>query len=197
MDILTLMAKRHSFYDINNNLPIEKDKIIEIIKKCLEIYPSSFNTQSARLMLLWGPEHQNFWSLVEKDLLKIAPIDKNETIKKRISSFAKGRGTILFFDDKDIVKGLEKKMPLYAENFNNWSNQGNAILQYMIWTALANHSIGASMQHYNPLINTSVQQAYKLPQNWELVAQMPFGGIENMPQPHSFENIEEKLMVCD
>lgn len=191
------MAKRHSFYDINNNLPIEKDKIIEIIKKCLEIYPSSFNTQSARLMLLWGPEHQNFWSLVEKDLLKIAPIDKNETIKKRISSFAKGRGTILFFDDKDIVKGLEKKMPLYAENFNNWSNQGNAILQYMIWTALANHSIGASMQHYNPLINTSVQQAYKLPQNWELVAQMPFGGIENMPQPHSFENIEEKLMVCD
>jgi len=195
MDILTSMAKRHSFYDINDKLPTEKEQVIDIIKKCLELYPCSFNAQSARLMLLFGTKHRQFWSLVENDLLKNALQDKTEAIRKRIASFAKGYGSILFFDDKDIVKDLALKMPLYAENFVNWANQSNAILQYMIWTTLANHNIGASLQHYNPLINKNVQQAYDLPQNWELIAQMPFGGISSIPQPHTFENIEDKLII--
>ena len=193
--ILELFSKRHSFYDINNTVIPDKKHITNIIKRCLELYPSSFNTQSARLMLLFDGEHQKFWNLVKDELLKNSPKDKAEAIKQRIASFAKGYGTILFFDDTNVVRELEKKMPLYAENFKNWSNQSNAILQFMIWSAFADNNIGASMQHYNPLIDNAMQKAFDIPKNWEFVAQMPFGGIEISPMPHTFENIEEKLII--
>lgn len=193
--ILELFSKRHSFYDINNNLKPNADYIANIIKKCLELYPSSFNTQSARLMLLLNGKHKKFWDLVEDELLKNSPKDKTEAIKKRIASFAKGYGTILFFDDTNVVRELEKKMPLYAENFKNWSHQSNAILQFMIWSALADNNIGASMQHYNPLIDNAIQKAFDIPKNWEFVAQMPFGGIGISPTAHTFEHIEEKLII--
>lgn len=193
--ILELFSKRHSFYDINNIITPDKKYITDVIKKCLELYPSSFNTQSARLMLLLNGEHQRFWNLVEVKLLNNSPKDKAEAIKKRINSFAKGYGTILFFDDTDVVKELEKKMPLYAENFKNWSNQSNAILQFMIWSALADNNIGASMQHYNPLIDNVVKKTFNVPENWEFIAQMPFGGIAQAPAPHIFENIESKLII--
>jgi len=194
-NILELLSKRHSFYDIDDKLPISTLEINALIQKCLEIYPSSFNAQSARLMVLYHQEHKKFWSLVENELLKVSPSEKADAIKKRISSFVSGAGTILFFDDANITKDLEKNMPLYAENFKNWAYQSNAILQYMIWTTFANYGIGSSLQHYNPLINLAVQQAFDISDNLELVAQMPFGGIGLYPQPHNFENIEKKLIV--
>jgi len=194
-NLLNLLSKRHSFYDINNKIPVTDDKITDIIKKCLELYPSSFNTQSAHLMLLLNGEHQKFWALVESELLKNSPKDKAEAIKSRISSFAKGYGTILFFDDTNVVSELEKKMPLYAKNFKNWSSQSNAILQFMIWSAFADNNVGASLQHYNPLINNAVHKAFNVPQNLELIAQMPFGGIESCPTAHSFDDIDKKLTI--
>lgn len=194
-EILELFAKRHSFYDISDKTPFTPDNIERIIKKCMELYPSSFNTQSARLLLLYGKEHHRFWALVESELLKNSPKDKAEAIKKRVASFDKGHGTILFCDDMSVVRALEKKMPLYADNFKNWSHQSNAILQFMIWSALADSNIGASMQHYNPLIDEAVKEQFDIPENWELVAQMPFGNIETEPQPHSFEDIDMKLII--
>ena len=91
----------------------------------------------------------------------------------------------------------QDRFPLYAENFSNWSYQASAILQFMIWTSLADNSIGANLQHYNPVIDNEVKVAFDVPDSWELVAQMPFGGISQTPLPHSFENIEQKLIIRD
>ena len=44
-------------------------------------------------------------------------------------------------------------MPSYADNFANWAVQTNAMHQYAIWTALSSKGIGASLQHYNPLVD--------------------------------------------
>ena len=193
--VLVHFAKRHSFYDIDDHIPIRKNEIIRIIKKTLELYPSSFNTQGARLLLLFGKEHEKFWNLVQEELLKNSPSDKSEAIKKRIASFIQGGGSILFFDDRKIVKQLETKMPLYSAYFTDWANQGNAILQFMIWTALAERNVGSSLQHYNPLIDNAVKKVFDIPKTWELVAQMPFGGIKTYPKAHDVEDIESKLII--
>ena len=194
-DIFNLFAKRHSFYELNNNLPVQENDIVTIIQKCLEFYPSSFNTQSSRILLLLGAKHHQFWHMVQQELLHTAPADKSEAIKKRISSFVQGYGTILYFIDTEITENMEKQMPLYADNFKNWDIQGSAILQYMIWNAFANIEVGANLQHYNPLINKSVQQMFDLPQKWELIAQMPFGGIGQMPEPHIVHKVPNKLII--
>lgn len=193
--ILELFVKRHSFYDINNAIPVDETEVIHIVTKCLELYPSPFNSQSSRLMLLLNSKHLHFWSRVEQLLLKTSPNDKIDAIQKRISSFTQGCGTILYFVDKSIITKQKQQMPLYAENFMNWAFQSSAILQFMIWSALAEQNIGASLQHYNPLIDKMVTEEYQLPSEWELVAQMPFGGINSIPKPHQFENIDDKIII--
>jgi predicted oxidoreductase (fatty acid repression mutant protein) len=193
--ILELFSKRHSFYDINNTPPIDAEDIIRIITKCLELYPSPFNSQSSRLMVLFNSEHSRFWALVQQTLLATAPKDKEEAVIKRIQSFATSYGTILYFIDKSIITNQEQQMPLYAENFMNWASQSSAILQFMIWSALAEQNIGASLQHYNPLIDKMVTEEYQIPSKWELVAQMPFGGIKSIPKLHQFENIDDKIII--
>ena len=51
-------------------------------------------------------------------------------------------------------------------------------LNKRFWTALATENIGASLQHYNPLIDEKIKEAFDIPESWELRAQMPFGSIE-------------------
>lgn len=196
-DILELFAKRHSFYEINNQLPIQASEMISLIKKSLQLYPSPYNSQSARIIALMGDKHLAFWELVKQELLKSATQDKFDGINKRISSFAKGFGTLLYFIETDIVQKQEQQMPLYAINFKNWAYQSNAILQFMIWSALADYNIGASLQHYNPLINNAVYKTFDLPKTWELTAQMPFGGIDVTPPPHIVSDLKDKLIVLD
>ena len=192
---LELLSKRHSFYNINSNLPLSEDEISSLIFEAVKLYPSPFNSQSSRLLVLFADKHRHFWHIVEQKLLVSSPSSKEIAIKQRMLSFAQGAGTILYFIDKDIIREQEKEMPLYAANFKNWAYQSSAMLQFMIWSTLANKDIGASLQHYNPLIDTLVQKEFVISDSWELVAQMPFGGINSIPQPHTFEDIANKIII--
>ena len=42
-------------------------------------------------------------------------------------------------------------------------------------------NVGASLQHYNPVIDARVKEIFDIPENFKLVAQMPFGGIVSEP----------------
>lgn len=195
-DILKLFANRHSFYDINNILPCSLEEVQKIIQFSLALYPSPFNSQSVRLIVLFGEQHKKFWDIVLSNLLTTAPKEKKSTIRGKIATFAAGAGTILYYMDTDIIKQQEEKFPLYAANFKNWGYQSNAILQFMIWSALANQNIGASLQHYNPIIDSKVKSAFNIPDNRELVAQMPFGGIVTTPEAHSVNpNINNMIVL--
>lgn len=194
-NILQLYAKRHSFYDINSTLSISQEDIQKIIQSALRLYPSPFNSQSAHVVLLFNESHKKFWDIVLSTLLSAAPEDKTAAIRNKIAAFAAGAGTILYFMDTNILKQQEKKFPLYAAHFKNWGYQCNAILQFMIWSALADQNIGTSLQHYNPIIDGEVKTAFSIPDDWELVAQMPFGGITTIPPVHSVNPDADKIMV--
>ncbi len=47
-----------------------------------------------------------------------------------------------------------------------------------MWTALSEINVGASLQHYNPIVDEEVAQTYDIPANWKLRAQLVFGSIE-------------------
>ena len=195
-NILELFTKRHSFYDINNFIP-NSQNVVDIIKKSMQIYPSSFNSQEARILLLLGGNHKKIWELTRNRLTQISPKEKHEDIRAKMSSFSDGFGTILFFIDTEKVKSLEQKYSLYANNFMNWAYQSNAMLQYIIWTALANNQIGASLQHYNPLIDDDIKKVFYINDSWLLVAQMPFGGINSIPNAHNVTDLDNKLIILE
>ena len=84
---------------------------------------------------------------------------------------------------------------MYAANFPIWASQANGMLQSNIWTALREAGIGASLQHYNPVINKVVAELLDIPDNWTLMAQMPYGGIVVEPEAKEKEDITKRVIL--
>lgn len=172
-----LAEKRRTFYTLGKTLPVSDDAVIEIIKEAIRQAPSAFNSQSSRALILLGKEHDKFWELTRAQLRKLVPADKFQPTSDKIDGFAAAAGSVLFFEDQDVVKGLQESFPSYADNFPVWSEHSTGIAQYAVWLALAEKGIGANLQHYNPLVDADVQAEWNIPASWKLRAEMNFGSI--------------------
>jgi uncharacterized protein len=51
------------------------------------------------------------------------------------------------------------------------------------------------LQHYNELIETDVKKEWSIPNNWRLIAQMPFGKPTAQPDEKQINPLEERVMV--
>ena len=175
----SLAANRRSIYALGDNLSQTPEEIFDLVKQTVKNSPTAFNSQTVRAVVLFGKSSDKVWEIVEDALRKIAKSpDAFEQTKAKIDSFKAGYGTILYFTDTTIVHQLENDYPSYAANFANWAEQGLGGAQQAVWTALAEQGIGASLQHYNPLIDDAIHQTFNLPADWQLRAEMPFGSIE-------------------
>ncbi|MBZ5487291.1 nitroreductase family protein [Halomonas aquamarina] len=192
---INIYKQRRSQYVIGKDLPISSTVVTALIKEAVRQAPSSFNSQSSRAVILFNDQHEAFWQLVMDTLRKIVPADAFAATEQKINSFAAGAGTVLFFEDQDVIKGLQEQFPLYADNFPVWSEHSTGIAQFAVWTALSESDIGASLQHYNPIIDEAVFQTWDLPASWKLRAQMPFGSHEAPIGEKSFMDDEERFRV--
>ena len=195
MQIIKSFENRRSIYSLGNRQVLSQDEISELIKKTTENAPSAFNSQSGRIVILYGKAYHKMWDITLQALNKITPPEKiNSTIAK-INSFKKGLGTILFFEDTSVIAALQRKFPLYAESFPIWSEQSSGMLQYMVWLALSENKIGATVQHYSPLIEEDIKTQFNLPDDWHLVSQMPFGSIEATPCIKKINPIDTRVKI--
>lgn len=195
-DFKEVLKNRRTYYAISNGSPIPDREIEEIVEFALSYVPSAFNSQSSRLVLLLGKEHKKLWEIVKNTLQKIVPASSFEQTKHKIdTSFASGYGTVLFFEDESVTHSLQKKFPLYAEKFPTWSQHTSAMHQLVVWAMLEDIGFGASLQHYNPLIDDEVKKTWELPSNWVLIAQMPFGIPMVQPEEKSRIPIEERIKI--
>lgn len=195
MNIYDAMKSRRSRYDLTNTTPISQQRIQEILADAITYTPSAFHSQSSRVALLFGERHLKLWSIVLETLRAIVPSDKFAPTEQKIASFSAGYGTILYFEDKNTVEALQKNVPNYAENFPLWSLQSAGMLQYAVWTALSQEGLGASLQHYNPIIDDQVHAVFDLPESWKLLAQMPFGTPVSEPAKLQYQPVETRLIV--
>ncbi|WP_436912717.1 nitroreductase family protein [Acinetobacter schindleri] len=193
MAFLDQIKQRRSIYAIGNNVSLDQTEVENTIKEAVRHSPSSFNSQTSRVVILFGESHQNFWNIVRDTLKKIVPADAFEGTNNKINSFAAGYGTALFYEDQEVVKELQAQFPLYADNFPVWSEHSSAIAQFATWTALAEKNIGASLQHYNPIIDDEVAIAFDVPSNWKLRAQLGFGSIEAPAGEKTFMDDAERF----
>ena len=195
-DLQQLAEKRRSIYALSNQLPVSNDEVVKLVEHAILHTPSAFNSQSTRVIVLFGEEHQKLWQMTEDTLRDIVNDDeKFVSTKQKIDSFKAGAGTILFFEDHAVVKGLQEAAPLYTDKFPVWSEHTSAMHQYMIWMALSSLDIGANLQHYNPIIDSQVADAWNVDKDWELVAQMVFGAIEQPAGDKAFKSVDSRLKV--
>ncbi|OUO56106.1 nitroreductase family protein [Candidatus Avelusimicrobium gallicola] len=189
------VQNRRSRYALEAKSPIADDEIIRLVQESVRHAPSAFNSQGTRAVLLFGKRHSEFWALVLAELRRRVPADKFAPTEQKIASFAAAYGTVLFFEDWDTVEDLQRKFPTYQENFPLWAYQANALAEYVVWTALEQAGLGASLQHYNPLVDQAVQKTFDIPKNWKLIAQMPFGTPAAPAAEKTFLPIETRVKV--
>ncbi|MCM3626480.1 nitroreductase family protein [Paenibacillus glycanilyticus] len=193
--LIEAVKARRTYYAINNQSPISDDQIISLVQDAVKYSPSAFNSQSARVVVLLGENHDKLWNIVKEALRKIVPADQFASTEQRVDSFKAGHGSVLFFEDTTVVEGLQNQFPSYADNFPKWSQHSSAIVQYVVWTLLEEQGLGASLQHYNPLIDEEVKQAWNIPASWQLIAQMPFGTPTAEPGEKAFQPIDERVKI--
>ena len=49
--------------------------------------------------------------------------------------------------------------------FLSGQNQANGMLQISVWSMLRELNVGASLQHYNPVIDAQVKEIFAIPEN--------------------------------
>ena len=187
------LKERRSIYAISKESGVSNERIQEVINEAVLHTPSAFNSQSARVVVLFGENHNKLWDITEASLKKIVPEENFAPTKEKIDSFRNGYASVLFFEDQNVVKNLQEQFSLYKDNFPVWSQQSSGMLQYVIWTALVVEGLGASLQHYNELIEEDVAKEWNIPSGWKLVAQMPFGKPVSGAGEKEFMPLDERV----
>jgi Predicted oxidoreductase related to nitroreductase len=192
------LESRRTYYAISNESPVSDKEIKEVIDFAVKHVPSSFNSQSTRVVLLLGEHHKKLWNTTKDILRKIVPAEAFKGTEAKIdAAFLAGYGTILYFEDQDVIKGLQETFPTYADNFPIWSQQTSGMHQLAIWTMLEELGFGVNLQHYNPLIDESVAKEWNIPASWKLMAEMPFGTPLGGPGEKEFKPLEDRIKVFE
>ena len=186
MSIRESLKKRRSYYNINKNLPVPQTEVIRLVEELTELVPDAFNMKSSRVVIALEEKQDQLWD-------KIHDVFAGKVPREKIDSFKAGAGTVLYFYDESVVKAMQEKFPSYAPSFPTYANQSSAMLQLSIWTGLREMGIGATVQHYNPVIDEAVKELLGVPQQYALVAQMPFGGIVSEPEAKEGEDIKKRV----
>jgi uncharacterized protein len=194
-EFIEAVRDRRSYYAIGKEPILSNDEIISLVENAVKNAPSAFNSQSSRVVVLLGKDHEKLWNETMDNLQKIIPAEQVPQTREKIDSFRNGYGTILYFEDQKTVTDLQEKFALYKDNFPVWSLESSGMLQYIIWTALEENGYGASLQHYNPLIDEAVASNWNLPRDWKLLGQMPFGNPLAQPDAKKFLPISERIKV--
>ncbi|MFH5836813.1 nitroreductase family protein [Proteiniclasticum sp. C24MP] len=192
---LEAVAKRRSHYALDKKEIVSRDRIEEIINQAVVNAPSAMNAQSSRVVVLFGAQHDRLWNIVQDTLKKIVPDMDFKRTKEKLDSFKAGYGTVLFYEDTRVIRKQEEDFALYKDNFVPWAHQGNGILQFIIWTALESEGLGASIQHYNPLIDEEVAEAFGIHKDYKLLGQLVFGNPVSEPGEKTTLPLSERVTV--
>ena len=67
-NFLEAIQHRRTYYSIDHQITITPNQVETIVKTAVLHTPSAFNSQSARVLLLWGKHHTRLWEIVATTL---------------------------------------------------------------------------------------------------------------------------------
>ena len=103
-----LQIKRRSIYALGKDLELSNQELIETIQGAVLNTPTAFNSQTSRVVILLNEESDAFWNeIAYSELEKVTPAEAFEATKERLAGFAQAKGTILFYEDQDVVKAFK------------------------------------------------------------------------------------------
>jgi predicted oxidoreductase (fatty acid repression mutant protein) len=111
------VKERRTYYQLNKEAPISDKQITDIAEKAILHVPSSFNSQSTRLVVLLNKDHDTFWDYVLEVLKPMVPEDQFSGTQQKISGFKAAYGTVstpdlFFWHALAIVEFVRASVPM-------------------------------------------------------------------------------------
>lgn len=173
-----LIEKRRTIYALGKNTEHTQEEVTARIREVVKQAPTAFNSQTTRVVVLFDEANEKFWDHiydVQKDVLEGGMWDMMSGVMVGAKD---AMGTVLFFEDQDAVD----EMPAQGVRGEAYKQNNNANSQYGVWLALAEMDLGASLQHFNvgyeQGFDKGTKEMFNLPESYEMLAQMPFGSVE-------------------
>lgn len=72
--LIDAVADRRTIYTLSpENPPATNARVLELVSHTLKHTPSSYNSQTARAVVLFDEHHHKYWEAVEKGVEKVVP----------------------------------------------------------------------------------------------------------------------------
>lgn len=191
MEFFEAVKNRRSIHALEDVAIVPDEKVVEIVELALNHAPTAFNGQETRAVVLFGENHKQLWNDVENIAREKNGNGDFSRTEERIKGFRNGHGTVLFFQDTNVTKGFQEKMPHLHDEFEVWAQHNQGMLQYIVWTGLESIGYGASLQH----MEIKMKPEWHIPDSWKPIAQMPFGKQAQSLKEKEMIPVEEKLIV--
>jgi predicted oxidoreductase (fatty acid repression mutant protein) len=91
---LEAIKNRRTIYALKKESTISDAKVQEIINHVILHTPSSFNSQTTRVVLLVKEEHNKLWDITKEVLKSIVPAENYPATEQRLNGFQAGYGTV-------------------------------------------------------------------------------------------------------
>lgn len=193
-ELRKLMQERKSVYKIGRQTEVSPDQVAERLEEVVTDIPSAFNSQSPRLVLISGEKHEKVWDLIDASQKEALRPDSYASMATRFADAKKGLGTVLLFESKEAVEA----MPTNEIRANQYKENNHGIAAYAVWLILTELGLGATLQHHNigydEGYDKEIRDYLGLPDNWEMLAQMPFGSIESPGANKPKLAVDERLL---
>jgi hypothetical protein len=170
-------------YTIGARPVVSTVRVMEVVSRCVEAAPSPFDSRGQRALVLFAGESARYWEFVADSYRGTQDAARREKALSKLSSFASGLGTVLFFEDAVTRDGLAARYPAVADRVPVWCSHASGMLQFAVWAALEAEGLAASLQHYSARVIERIAAAWELPAAWVPVAELPFGSREGDPEP--------------
>lgn len=151
----------------------------ELIQFSVRNCPSLYEECSTRIVILYSESHRRLWEIIREVQRRELPAHIFDSAAIKIDECEASYGTVLFYEDQQVIKHLQKNMPFHVDDYPAWSEQTSGMSQYAVWTALASAGLGGHLHQYKN-IEKSIANYFALNDQWQLKAQLVFGSIENV-----------------
>lgn len=173
------LKTRRQIYALGRKVQHSQNDLIDLIIEASASCPSYMDLKTTKIVILFGASHQTFWNIVEDVQRKHLPQHIVEAELSKIQQCVDALGTVLFFEDVQEVKKMQKQTPLTAEHLPEWSAQICGRAQYAVWGALLDLGLGANLQYYSDDLQLALNEQFAIHRDWVLRAELVFGSIEH------------------
>ena len=110
---MQVIRNRRTIYALSKKAILPDAQVVQLVQQAVREAPSSFNVQSSRVVILFGNQHDHYWGQIVPAALRQAAGEKAvEASKGKLDGFRAGTGTILFFEDSDLIKDQQQQLSL-------------------------------------------------------------------------------------